>query len=167
MRLVVCDTGPLLHLTEIDRLDLLIIAGQVLIPPAVVREMDVHVPDWGVRKPDWVRVTALEMDPADQASAWHSTGILHSGEAESIALARQANCDWYLTDDAAARLFASSLGIEVHGTLGVVLWAAVTGVVDKPETAALLDRLVTKSSLWVSPRVLAEAVSALDELCSG
>jgi len=27
-----------------------------------------------------------------------------------------------LTDDAAARLFAATLGMEVHGSLGVVLW---------------------------------------------
>ena len=43
MRVVVCDTGPLLHLSEIGRLDLLRMTGTVIIPPAVADELDRHV----------------------------------------------------------------------------------------------------------------------------
>jgi predicted nucleic acid-binding protein len=166
MRLVVCDTGPLLHLSEVGRLDLLSSAGTIAIPAAVAEELDFHLPAWGLNRPDWIRVDVLSPDAADQAIAWQTSGMLHAGEAESLALARQARCDWYLTDDAAARIFASSLGLEVHGTIGVVLWAAATGVLDKPETEFLLDRLANDSSLWVSPRILSEAKSALEQLCS-
>lgn len=52
--MVVCDTGPLLHLSEIDRLDLLRKTGTVVIPPAVADGLDRHI-----SKPDWIRVDVL------------------------------------------------------------------------------------------------------------
>ncbi len=163
---MVCDTGPLLHLSEISRIDLLSSAGDVVIPAAVFDELDSHFPGWGLSKPGWIRIGAPDSAAAAQAIAWEASGILHTGEAESLALARFLKCDWYLTDDAAARIFASSLELEVHGHIGVVLWAAANAVTSRPETESLLDRLVGESSLWISPRVVAEAKSALDKLCS-
>jgi len=82
-----------------------------------------------------------------------------------FALARQGQADWFLTDDAAARLFAQVLGLEVHGSLGIVLWATAAGHLNQTAAEAALNRLA-RSSLWVSARVLAEARSALDQLLS-
>src|SRR4051812_20673692 len=65
-------------------------------------------------------------------------------------------------DDSAARFLAVHEGIEVHGSLGVVLWAAFTGLWDKGSCKVALDRLAA-SSLWLSPRVLREARKALAE----
>ncbi|NTW38137.1 MAG: DNA-binding protein, partial [Syntrophobacteraceae bacterium] len=39
MRIVVCDTGPILHLHEAGALELLAKAGEVFVPPAVDREL--------------------------------------------------------------------------------------------------------------------------------
>ena len=85
--------------------------------------------------------------------------------AQAIALAKQLEAEWLLTDDAAARLFAQREGIEVHGSLGLVLWAAATGHLDFAAAQSGLDAL-SKSSLWISPRILEEARAALPELCS-
>ena len=88
---------------------------------------------------------------------------MHGGEAEAIALVQQISAEWLLTDDAAARLFATQLEIEVHGSLGIVLWAAVNGLLDHDAAErALLD--LASSSLWVTRSVLAEARSTLDEI---
>jgi predicted nucleic acid-binding protein len=46
--------------------------------------------------------------------------------------------DWFLTDDAAARLMAESLGLEAHGSLEVELWAASTHLIGKPEAERVL-----------------------------
>jgi predicted nucleic acid-binding protein len=56
-----------------------------------------------------------------------------------------------------------ALGLEVHGSLGVVLWAAGAGHLGEKEAHAALDGLAS-SSLWVSERVLQEARAALKEL---
>ncbi len=45
VRIVVCDTGPILHLREAGVLALLAKAGEVLIPPGVNNEMTVHEPE--------------------------------------------------------------------------------------------------------------------------
>jgi hypothetical protein len=53
--------------------------------------------------------------------------------------------------------------MEVHGSLGIVLWAAASGHTGRDEAALMLDRLAA-SSLWISSRVLAEAHKALREM---
>jgi predicted nucleic acid-binding protein len=161
VRRIVSNTGPLLHLNEAQALALLRIAGEVRIPTGVEAEVAYHTTGW--KTPTWLAVEVLTGPRAAEAAAWQQAGLLNTGEAEAIALARQLGADWLLTDDAAARLLAQTLGLEVHGSLGIVLQAAAVGHLDRAEADATLERLAA-SSLWLSPRVLAEARIALDEL---
>jgi predicted nucleic acid-binding protein len=149
------------HLHEAQELAILMHAGEVSIPPVVDLELLEHDPVWRLHRPPWVQVARLTEPHAQVATTWQQAGLLGAGEAEAIALAQQVQADWLLTDDAAARLFAQALGIEVHGSLGIVLWAAAVGHLN--HEAAALDRLA-QSSLWVSARVLAEAKAALQRL---
>jgi predicted nucleic acid-binding protein len=66
---------------------------------------------------------------------------LHGGEAQALALAQEIKPDWFLTDDAGARLLADSLGIATRGSLGVVLWAAANGLVTRSAAEELLAGL--------------------------
>ena len=161
MTQAVSDTGPLLHLTEASRLWLLERIGDTHAPPQVIAEMAALLRDWQL--PAWLTVDDLESSRSVEAVAWVQAGFLHAGEAEAVALAQQISADWLLTDDAAARLFATQLGIEVHGSLGIVLWAAVNGFLDQDAAERALLALAS-SSLWISRSVLAEARSALGEI---
>ncbi len=161
MRRVVSDTGPLLHLSEAHALQILRSVGEVHIPKAVEAEMSRLASTW--RIPTWITVDALGALQKKQAQAWQQAGLLDLGEAEAIALAKQIRADWLLTDDTAARLFAQAVGLEVHGSVGLVLWAAVMGHLQREEAEGVLDRLA-QSSLWISPRVLAEAKAVLYQL---
>jgi predicted nucleic acid-binding protein len=163
MRRIVCDTGPLLHLGEAGVRDLLSSAGDVHIPIAVDLEIRSYEADWDRRRPPWLHVTQLDSGPALEARSWRQAGFLHYGEAQAIALARQLRADWLLTDDAAARLLAESWGLEVHGSLGLVLWSAAMHHLSHPEAEAALDGLA-RSSLWVSPSVLLAAKAALNQM---
>lgn len=163
MRCVVSNTGPLLHLSEAKALALLGRTGEVYIPKAVDMEMAQQNPLWQTQRPDWIHVHALMASYETEAVAWHQAGLLDFGEAEAVALARQMNAHWLLTDDAAARLFAQALGVEVHGSLGVVLWAAAVGHLNRVEAEDTLD-LLAQSSLWISAKVLAEAKAALNQM---
>jgi predicted nucleic acid-binding protein len=116
--IIVCDTGPLLHLHQARLLDLLPLAGQIFVPPAVRGEILSVDPI-----PDWVEIHALDETFANEARAWIQAGLLHAGEAYALGLAKQVAARWLLTDDTAARLIARQEGFEVHGSLGVVLWA--------------------------------------------
>jgi len=163
VRRIVSNTGPLLHLGEAQALDLLARAGEVWIPKAVDSEIAHYEERWGIQRSTWIRVEPLVQPYETQAAQWQQAGLLDVGEAEAVALARQVQADWFLTDDAAARLFAQSLGLEVHGSLGIALWAAAMGYIQPSEAEAVLDRLA-QSSLWVSARVMAEAKAALKQL---
>ena len=163
MRRIVSDTGPLLHLFEANLLGLLETAGKVFVPPGVVAELECLAPGPQVHALAWVEIRPLKASYVAEARDWMRARLLHQGEAEALALARQERADWFLTDDSAARVVAQQLALEVHGSLGVLLWGAATGLLDLPEAEAALDRL-RSSSLWLSPRVLSEARRALHEL---
>jgi predicted nucleic acid-binding protein len=154
-----------LHLSEAQALDLLRNVGEVHIPVAVDGEIVRYLPHWVSQRPDWLVIDVLAAAYGSAAAAWEQAGLLDAGEAAAIALTQQLQADGFLTDDAAARLFAGTLGIEAHGSLGVVLWSAASGHLNRAEAESCLDRLA-QSSLWVSADVLREARSALARLAA-
>jgi predicted nucleic acid-binding protein len=158
--IIVTNTGPLLHLHEARCLDLLNLAGDVHAPLMVVIELKTLLE---VTMPSWIKVYPLENSFQKLAASWTQAGILDSGEAEALCLAQQLNADWFLTDDAAARLLAQTLGIEVHGSLGVILWAAAVGYLEYAKAQESLDGLI-HSSLWMSPGIIVHARKALEKI---
>lgn len=161
-RIVVCDTGPLLHLSEAGAVHLLAKMGDVYVPPLVAAEFEANSQGWSL--PQWAKEVELEKSVRQKAENWVQTNQIDGGEAEAIGLAFQVHADWLLTDDAAARQFAESLGLEVHGSVGALLWSAAMGYIEDRQVAhRLLDNLA-KSTLWVSERVLSAAREAIDNL---
>jgi predicted nucleic acid-binding protein len=110
MRLVVSDTGPLLHLREAGAAYLLEFTGRVHIPKAVNLELERLDAAWKTERPAWVSLAELTEEYCREALAWQQAGLLGPGESEAIALARQVRAGWLLTDDAAVRLVARALG---------------------------------------------------------
>jgi len=53
--------------------------------------------------------------------------------------------------------------MEVHGSLGVILWNAAHGHLSRKETELALDNLEA-SSLWLSVRIYQEARQSLDAI---
>jgi len=164
MRIIVADTGPLIHLHEAGVLRLLSLAGEVLVTPRVMNEWKSQPA--GLRPepiPDWIKIIATSVSASQQAQAWLQSGLLHGGEAESLAVALEIPADWLLTDDSAPRLLATNLGLETHGSLGVILWAAAHGHLAQQDASLALDRL-ERSTLWLSAKVRMEARRVLQVL---
>ncbi|MGO8927106.1 MAG: hypothetical protein ACLQU3_09485 [Limisphaerales bacterium] len=164
MKRLVTDTGPLLHLSEAGALELLPRIGVASLTPLVLAELRARAPTlWPGTLPDWLKLHTLSHAVQQRTVGWQQAGLLHGGEAEALAVALEVAPDWFLTDDAAARLLAESLKLETHGSLGVVLWAAANRLVAKAEAEAYLTAL-ENSSLWTSPRVRAAARAALENI---
>ena len=133
-----------------------------MIPPAIAAEFKRNARKR--RLPTWIKFQQLNQTASDQISEWVDKEIIDAGEAEAIGLALQVKCDWFLTDDNQARKFAESLGLEVHGSVGLLLWAVAVGHIEGRQQAhRLLDGLM-RSSLWISERVIREAAKAINEL---
>lgn len=114
-------------------------------------------------RPSWIQRIPLDAAHLDDARTWLQAGLLDPGEAQALALADQIRADWLLTDDAAARTVAKSKGLEVHGSIGLVLWAAATDRFNREEAEHALGAL-SRSSLWISGRVLEEAHRELERI---
>jgi predicted nucleic acid-binding protein len=163
MRKIVCDTGPILHLKEAGLLDLLKQGGEVVIPKGVDSELSEIDESWRDQKPLWISVEVLPEKEASNVMTLYGMGLLGMGEAEAVTLARHINADWFLTDDTAARTFAEMIGLEVHGSLGVILWAAAAEYLKKDEAKKGIEKL-SHSSLWISKYILQKAYEALEDL---
>jgi predicted nucleic acid-binding protein len=113
--------------------------------------------------PQWITIKKMDKNTGKQADNWMAKGIVDLGEAHAIALAVQLKADWLLTDDAKARQFAETLGLEVHGSIGLLLWCLGKDLIQKDQAYNLLDGLA-HSSLWVSESVLDKARQTIEML---
>jgi predicted nucleic acid-binding protein len=162
MRTIVCDAGPIIHLCEANCLELLRQTGKLYLPQRVFHEVQTTLKlkePW----PEWLHVIHLSPYEHKEAGVWQKSGDLHDGEAEALVLARRKRADWFLTDDSTTRLFVSLLGIEVHGSLGIILWNAAHRHLSREETERALTGLQA-SSLWLSIKIYEEARQSLDDI---
>jgi predicted nucleic acid-binding protein len=161
-RIVVCDTGPSIHLGEAKILHLLQLAGEVIVPPAVAKEYERCLTN--SKLPGWITVKALDMPHEKMALTWKN--YIDEGESAAIALTMQMKADWLLSDDAKARQFGEKLGLEIHGSIGLLLWAIAAGNIESKNEALKMLESLAGSSLWISDQVLIEARNAIEELYS-
>jgi predicted nucleic acid-binding protein len=136
--------------------------GEVLIPPMVAHEFSKNSAE--IPLPNWIKVQ--ELDDLHQIKAVEFAKRIDDGESAAIALTLQSQATWLLSDDTKARQFAESLGLEVHGSIGLLLWGvAANHVANRTDAYGMLDALAN-SSLWVSERVLQEARKAIEIIFS-
>lgn len=57
-----------------------------------------------------------------------------------------------------------SLGLQVRGSLGVVLYLAATGALNQDKAIKVLDDLEHQSTLWMSAKVRIAARQALRQI---
>ncbi len=165
MNVVVTDTGPLLHLHQVGAARLLAHLGNIVLTPMVWSELQRHAPTFAPSGlPAWLSLAQPSASAILQASQWVNAQILHAGEAEALAHARETQADIFLTDDTAARTMGESLGIQVRGSLGVVLFAAASGCLDKAECFQILGDLEMQSTLWMSAKVKEAAKQAVAQV---
>jgi predicted nucleic acid-binding protein len=161
--IVICDAGPLIHLDELHCLHLLDDFDRILVPKQVLQEVQSHRPtilvDSGIQLQQ-VNV-AIAASPPFQALV--RTFSLDLGEQAALSLMQDYPQAILLTDDAAARLAASSLGYNIHGTIGVLIRSIRRNQLNKIEVIDLLHRLPMKSTLHIRPELLQEIIATLEQ----
>ena len=149
---VVADASPLIAFAQIGHLPLLqALFTTIVVPPAVAREIAPSVPSqpWIVER----QLVQLIPSPVLRAS-------LGGGESEAISLALELHADHLVVDEKAARHLAKDLGLNVIGTLGVLLAAKRRGLITavRPLIDALLEQ-----NFWISPQLVERALVEIGE----
>jgi predicted nucleic acid-binding protein len=148
----VADTGPLLHLAEIDRLRYLNCVGAIVISSQVRAELRRHFVRDRVLElfAGLVRVERVTLSEiAAQRGRLQGFG-LHKADLSTVALAEKMKPNFVLTDDLQLRKALETQGHKVVGSVGVVVRAFTFGIIDKAELQTIIDELLDGSSLYTS-----------------
>jgi predicted nucleic acid-binding protein len=156
--MIVSNTGPIIGLSLIGRLDVLQqLFDSVCIPPEVRNEL-VASPH-KLRRftiPQWITVKKTRSAPDPLLSA-----VLDGGEAAVINLARHSGVDEVLIDERKGRKVAHSVyGLKVVGTAGVLIRAKQNGLLDN--VGDLLKEM-KRMGYWIHDDIIAAAVKAAGE----
>ena len=165
--MIVSNAGPLIHLAKIGKLNLLKeLFGKIIIPKAVKVEVVDRGKEEGV--PDaflidteigtWIEV---EEDVNNEVKEIAEKAGIDMGEAVAIMLAKIKGCS-ILIDDLAARMFAAGLGLEVVGSIGVLIRAARAGKISKDDALKALEKL--GDIMWLGVDVYEDARKTIEGL---
>ena len=93
---------------------------------------------------------------------------IHKGEAEVIALGRELmrkeKTSVVIIDDLLAREIATSLGLIVTGTIGVLLKTLHETIITKKKCQTLLEQLVTTTTFRLSAKVYAKILREIERM---
>jgi hypothetical protein len=150
MAKVISNTSPLLYLYRIGGIEWLPhIFDEVWTPEAVKNELlagrnkGYDVPS--VRELKWLRI----INPKFTPSEW-LTLDLGAGEVSAMALALENPQHIILLDDMLARRTAQAAGLQVWGTLKVLLEAKSIGLIDRIEPFVIK---LHDAGMWVSAEI--------------
>ena len=138
----VLDAGPIIHLHEIDSLQVCDVILDRVVAPEVVHEV-------GSIK---IKARTAQLDglAKDFSKLLVEEYDLDLGEAQSIAVCRKEKISLFFTDDLDARDIARRFGMEPHGTLALSLRALREGLLDSHGAVSLIDKLYDQSSLYLT-----------------
>ena len=124
--IVVSDTTPLISLLKISRLDLLEkLFGEVLIPSAVFNELTTderfQLEANQIRQEKFIVVK--EVNNLESVSILKRATGLDQGESEAIVLTDELNAELLLMDEAKGRNVSSQMGLQIMGTIGILMAA--------------------------------------------
>jgi len=145
----VFDTSPLVFLDTLDYLDVLADLFGVVVTTQVVTELSYKpdAPGSKVLERSWLSVQNPKVETLEQVRQELGAG---AGEGASIALGVELNATVVL-DDLKARRYARARGLEVVGTLGILVLIHRTGRARRVPEAEFT--LLEAHGMWLSERL--------------
>lgn len=145
---VVLNAAPLIYLTKIGKLLLLKkLFGRIIIPQEVFNEVVIKGKEEGFSgtliteeeiEKGWIAIKKVRMD----MRLLRFAPELDKGEIEVITLARKIRPELVIIDDACGRSIAESAGLNVKGTIYVLLKAYKNKLLSEEEIIELVDKLI-------------------------
>ena len=154
----VTDTGPVLHLNEINLLNIFDSFSAVFVPPEILNEIEKNK----IKPFSKLKVVNLNSNSKNIVNILFNEKELDLGESEAISLALQENINLFLTDDLDARKIAREYNLEVHGTLGIILRAFSDNRITKELAINKIWELFEQSSLFLTLDLVNYAVKSIN-----
>lgn len=155
---VVCDAGPIIHLDELNCLDLLTDFQEIILSDTVWEEIKKHRP-LAIGRPSLAFTRLAAKLPANELLLTMCRVFsLDAGETEALALMEKNPKAIFLTDDASARLVAEQTGFRAHGTIGILIRSKRRGQRKPQQIIRTLEEIPLKSTLYVRPSLLEETI---------
>jgi predicted nucleic acid-binding protein len=155
-RITVVDAGPIIHLDQIDSLQLLSVFDSVVVPETVYKELSAG------EIPENLGNLEYEIRTAEGDTVYEG---LDKGETAALQLAEISEADpVFLTDDLDAREQSNQLDIEVHGSIGIIVLNFSQGDLKFDEAVSLMRRLQEETQLFVTETVVERGIDRLREL---
>lgn len=147
---MIADTSCLIVLTRLNAIPVLqSLYGQIYITEEVASE-------FGESLPDWIKVEMVK----DKRYYQILSAMLDPGEASAIALALEMKNVLLIVDEFKGRREAKRLGIEITGTLGVLVKAKQKGLIK--ELKPVLNQLHL-AGFWISEAISEEMLKQAGE----
>ena len=155
----VSNTGPILHLTEINLIEAFDVFSNVMIPKEVEEELIKNK----IKVPKKIKILNLKSELKDTVKVLTNQHNLDLGESCAIALAIQEKADYFLTDDLEARSVSKKYNLEVHGTVGIILRSFREKLIDKKTALEKVRDLHTNSSLFITSDLIEQVIKNINE----
>ncbi len=163
-----CNSGPLIALAKISKIDLLIDLFEVILVPSAVYD-EVVTEGLAKGEPDafllelMLKKQNFNVVPISQTELLPSLKELplDHGEKHTIHLAIQEKADLILLDDLKAREAAKTFGLKVKGSLGILVDAFRANLMNADEIKEAFDLLRKRQDIWIAEDLIHKVWDAL------
>ena len=159
--IVVSDTTPLITLMKAQQLQLLhILFGEVRVPNAVYQELTSNLSFQSeidlIKSSKFIKIVSVQ-DQDTVSLIGRATG-LDRGESEAIVYADKQKADILLIDEAAGRKVAMNMGLNISGSLGILIKAYQRNVLSHDQFLKAIND-IRSSNRHISEKLLNLAIS--------
>lgn len=152
---VVSNSGPIMHLSEIDKIELFGAFSKINVPLLVYTEVKREL-----KLLNNLKIVNVPKEEILVIKDKIKHFALDEPELHALYLANKLNLT-FLTDDLEAREAGKKLGIDVHGSIGIISLAYKEGIIDLPNAKKAINQLYEKSSLFVAKAIIDLAIDEL------
>ena len=163
--LVISDTTPIISLLKINRLGLLSdMFEEIIIPDAVYQELtgNSKYMDQAKTISESSFIKTVEVPNDDIVKLLQRATGLDKGESEAIILADEMKADLLLMDELQGRNVAKKMGIQITGTIGLLMEAYCVGMMDKKAILTCIEDL-KRTKRFIDESLYQELIRIVDE----
>ena len=161
---VFADTGPLIHLSEIEAITALDIFKVIHIPELVVDELTIRdLPGYDIIKRDQFRLVKIIKGCEELSKEMINSHSMGKNDAMILAITLQNMGTVILTDDLEVRGIAQIYEIQPVGTIGILLRAFREDILTLDELLEKLGMVIDRSTLFITRDLIDEVIEAAEK----